>query len=116
MQTPTIVVFAQNWSGVDPTFAALRGLALSEFLCLLANQNVTFVSLFCTKLPFCAPCYLKTAFLLANHNQEIYVTVTMIYIDYIYILCRGFIKVLNRRATEFDTRAKNWQGPEGLVP
>ena len=24
---------------------------------------------------------------------------------------RGFIKVLNRRATEFDTRAKNWQGP-----
>ena len=26
---------------------------------------------------------------------------------------RGFIKVLNRRATEFDTRAKNWQGPEG---
>ena len=23
-------------------------------------------------------------------------------------LCRGFIKVLNRRATEFDTRAKNW--------
>ena len=29
---------------------------------------------------------------------------------------RGFIKVLNRRATEFDTRAKNWQGPEGLSP
>ena len=29
---------------------------------------------------------------------------------------RGFIKVLNRRATEFDTRAKNWQGPEGLPP
>ena len=28
---------------------------------------------------------------------------------------RGFIKVLNRRATEFDTRAKNWQGPEGLA-
>ena len=27
---------------------------------------------------------------------------------------RGFIKVLNRRATEFDTRAKNWQGPEIL--
>ena len=24
---------------------------------------------------------------------------------------RGFIKVLNRRATEFDTQAKNWQGP-----
>ena len=21
---------------------------------------------------------------------------------------------MNRRATEFDTRAKNWQGPEGL--
>ena len=29
---------------------------------------------------------------------------------------RGFIKVLNRRANEFDTRAKNWQGPEGLSP
>ena len=29
---------------------------------------------------------------------------------------RGFIKVLNRRATEFDTRAKNWQGPPGLAP
>ena len=28
---------------------------------------------------------------------------------------RGFIKVFNRRATEFDTRAKNWQGPEGLA-
>ena len=30
-------------------------------------------------------------------------------------LCRGFVKVLNRRATEVDTRAKNWQGPEGLA-
>ena len=30
--------------------------------------------------------------------------------------CRGFIKVLNRRATEFDTRVKNWQGREDLVP
>ena len=29
---------------------------------------------------------------------------------------RGFIKVLNRRATEFDTRVKNWQGPPGLGP
>ena len=29
---------------------------------------------------------------------------------------RGFIKVLNRRATEFDTRAKNWQGREGFAP
>ena len=28
---------------------------------------------------------------------------------------RGFIKVLNRRATEFDTRAKNWQGLEGFA-
>ena len=27
-------------------------LALSEFLCLLTNQNVTFVTLFCTQLPF----------------------------------------------------------------
>ena len=31
----------------------------------------------------------------------------------IYLIHRGFIKVLNRRATEFDTRAKNWQGPLG---
>ena len=29
---------------------------------------------------------------------------------------RGFITIFNRRATEFDTRAKNWQGPEGLDP
>ena len=29
---------------------------------------------------------------------------------------RGFIKVLIRKAIEFDTRAKNWQGPEGLAP
>ena len=28
---------------------------------------------------------------------------------------RGFIKVLNRRAIEFDNRAKNWQGPPGLA-
>ena len=32
------------------------------------------------------------------------------------LLYRGFIKVLNRRAAEFDTRAKNWPGREGLVP
>ena len=29
---------------------------------------------------------------------------------------RGFIEVLNKRATEFDTWAKNWQGLEGLAP
>ena len=29
---------------------------------------------------------------------------------------RGFIKVFNRRATKFDTRAKNWQGPWALPP
>ena len=28
---------------------------------------------------------------------------------------RGFIKVLNRRATEFNNREKNWQGPPGLA-
>ena len=53
LQMPTIAVFAQNWSRAD--FAPFRWriwLALSEFLCLLANQNVTFVTLFCTKLPF----------------------------------------------------------------
>ena len=55
LQTPTIAVFARNWSGADPNFAPFRWriwLALSEFLCLLANQNVTFVTLFCTQLPF----------------------------------------------------------------
>ena len=31
-----------------------------------------------------------------------------------HFIFRGFIKVFNRRATEFNTRAKNWQGPEGL--
>ena len=54
-QMPTIAVFARNWSGADPNFAPFRWriwLALSEFLCLLTNQNVTFVTLFCTKLPF----------------------------------------------------------------
>ena len=55
LQTPTIAVFARKWSGVDPNIAPFRWrvwLALSGFLCLLANQNVTFVTLFCTKLPF----------------------------------------------------------------
>ena len=55
LQSPTIAVFARNWCGADPNFAPFRlriWLALSEFLCLLANQNVTFVTLFCTQLPF----------------------------------------------------------------
>ena len=55
LQTLTIAVFARNRSGADPNFAPFRWhiwLALSEFLCLLANQNVTFVTLFCTQLPF----------------------------------------------------------------
>ena len=34
--------------------------------------------------------------------------------DFIYV--RGFIKVLNRRATEFDTRAKNYKAPRALPP
>ena len=29
---------------------------------------------------------------------------------------RGFIKVLNRRATEFDTWAKNYKAPRALPP
>ena len=74
--------FAQNWSGADPNFAPFRWricLSLSEFLCLLANQNVTFVTLFCTKLPFfCTQLPFfdtvlpQTAFVLANHNREIF--------------------------------------------
>ena len=51
-------------------------LALSEFLCLLTNQNIKFVILFCTNIYITfsipAPCYQKTAFLLANHNQEFF--------------------------------------------
>ena len=55
VQTPAIAVFARNWSRADPNFAPFRWriwLALSEFFCLLTNQNVTFVTLFCAKLPF----------------------------------------------------------------
>ena len=55
LETQTIAVFAQNWSRVDPNFAPFRWLiwvALSEFLCLLTNQNVMVITLFCTKLPF----------------------------------------------------------------
>ena len=55
LQSPTLAGFARNWSGADPNFAPFRWriwLALSEFLCLLTNQNVTFVTLFCTQLPF----------------------------------------------------------------
>ena len=55
LQTPTIAVFARTWSGADPNFEPLIRriwLAPSEFLCLLANQNVTFVTFFCNKLPF----------------------------------------------------------------
>ena len=55
LQTPTIAVFARNLSGADLNFAQFRWricLAPSEFLCLSAKQNVTFVTLFCIKLPF----------------------------------------------------------------
>ena len=63
LQMPTIAVFARNWSGwsgADPKFAPFRWriwLALSEFLCLLDNQTVTFVTLFWTKLPFFLPLF-----------------------------------------------------------
>ena len=62
LQMPTIAVFARNWcavwSGADANFAPFRWriwLPLSEFLCFLVIQNVTFLTLFtlfCTKLPF----------------------------------------------------------------
>ena len=54
LQTPTIAVF-ETGPEADPNFAPFRWriwLAPSEFLCLLANQNATFVTLFCTQLPF----------------------------------------------------------------
>ena len=49
LQTQTIAVFARNWSRADPNIAPFKWriwLALSEFFCLLTNQNVTFVTLF----------------------------------------------------------------------
>ena len=55
LETPTIAVFPRNWFGAEPNFAPFRWciwLAPRQFLCLLANQNVTFVTLFCTQLPF----------------------------------------------------------------
>ena len=54
LQTSTIAVF-ETGPEADPNFAPFRWriwLAPSEFLCLLANQNATFVTLFCTQLPF----------------------------------------------------------------
>ena len=41
-------------------------LALSEFLCLLADQNVTFITLFCTKSPFFCTVLPK------NHSREMF--------------------------------------------
>ena len=45
-------------------------------------------------------------------NNRVYVG-HMIGTERCEIVSTGFIKFLNRRATEFDTRAKNWHGPEG---
>ena len=73
LQTPTIAVFAQN--GADPNFAPFRWriwLALSEFLCLLANQNVTFVTLFCTKLPFFCIVLPKNCISLSQSQSRIF--------------------------------------------
>ena len=74
-QMPTIAVFARNWSGADPNFAPSRWriwLALSEFLCLLANQNVTFVTLFCTKLPFFCIVLPKNCISLSQSQSRIF--------------------------------------------
>ena len=46
---------------------------------------------------------------LNDHRQPM---LNLVY--YRQLIGRGFIKVFNRRATEFDTRAKNWQGPEDV--
>ena len=103
LQTPTIAVFARNWSGADPNFAPFRWriwLALSEFLCLLANQNVTFVTLFCTQLPFSAPCYPKPAFLLANHNWEIFSCILLVII---MIFCRTTVSARPEKTTRTHT-------------
>ena len=82
-QMPTIAVFARNWSGADPNFAPFRWriwLALSEFLCLLTNQNVTFVTLFCTKLPFFCTVLPKNCFSLSQSQSRNV---------FIYIIKRG---------------------------
>ena len=45
-------------------------LALSEFLCLLANQDVTFVILFCTQLPFFCTVLPKNCFSLSESQSR----------------------------------------------
>ena len=55
-----------------------------------------------------AACYeTETQITVSDHDIKQLVTFGACY--------TGFIKVLNSRATELDTRAKNWQGPEGLA-
>ena len=49
-------------------------------------------------------------------SYRVYMMTGLFHISLFEGTLRGFIKVLNRRATEFDTQAKNWQGPEGLAP
>ena len=76
LQMPTLAVFARNWSGADPNFVPFRWriwLALREFLCLLANQNVTFVTLFCTKLPFFCTVLPKSCILLSQSHSKNFV-------------------------------------------
>ena len=41
---------------------------------------------------------------------------SLLLLDLYAAYSQGFIKVLNRWATEFETRAKNLQGPPGLAP
>ena len=75
LQTPTIAVFARNWSRADPNFAPFRWriwLALSEFLFSQSECHVCTLLFYALNYLFSAPCYLKTAFFLANHNREIF--------------------------------------------
>ena len=63
--------------GAEPNFAPFRWriwLAPSEFLCLSANQNVTFVTLFCTQLPFFCTMLSKNCIALSQSQSRNFFT------------------------------------------
>ena len=88
LQMPTIAVFGRNWSGADPNFAPFRWriwsalrvhffISQSEcYVCYSFLHQIAFFS--ALNYLFSAPCYLKTAFLLANHNREIFSCILLI--------------------------------------
>ena len=72
LKTPAIVSLA-NFQPIQLAKSKARiWLAICEFLCLLINQNVWFVTLFALNEPSSALNYLKTAFILTNQNWVIF--------------------------------------------